>query len=75
MPIPSISRRTFLKSSAAAATALGFPAITYSQSPNSDIRVAVVGFNGRGQSHIGDLLKINGVKITGLCDVDETVLA
>jgi predicted dehydrogenase len=75
MPAHTISRRTFLKSSAAAATALGFPAIVHSQSPGSDIRVAVVGFNGRGQSHISDLLKINGVKITGLCDVDEKVLA
>jgi hypothetical protein len=70
MPIQSFSRRSFLKTSAAAATALGFPAIVRSQSPNSDIRVGVVGFNGRGNSHISDLLKINGVKITGLCDVE-----
>jgi len=75
MPTQSFSRRNFLKTSAAAATALGFPAIVRSQSPNSDIRVGVVGFNGRGNSHISDMLKINGVKITGLCDVDEKVLA
>jgi predicted dehydrogenase len=75
MSHPSFSRRTFLKTSALAASALGFPFIARSQSPGSDIRVGVVGFNGRGGSHISDLLKINGVKITALCDVDEKVLA
>ena len=74
MSHPSLSRRHFIKTSALAASALGFPFIARSQSPNSEIRVGVIGFNGRGQSHIGDLLKINGVKITGLCDVDEAVL-
>ncbi len=71
----SFSRRTFLKTSALAASALGFPAFVRSQSPNSEIRVGVIGFNGRGGSHISDLLKINGTKITALCDVDEKVLA
>ena len=75
MSLPSFSRRSFLKTSALAASALGFPAFVRSQSPGSDIRVGVVGFNGRGGSHISDLLKINGVKITALCDVDEKVLA
>ena len=74
MSHPTLTRRSFLKSSTAAATALAFPAIVRSQSPNSEIRVGIVGFAGRGQSHIADLLKINGVKITGLCDVDEQVL-
>ena len=74
MSLPSFSRRTFIKTSALAASALGFPFIARSQSPGSDIRVGVVGFNGRGGSHISDLLKINGVKITALCDVDEKVL-
>ena len=74
MSHPSFSRRTFLKTSALAASALGFPFIARSQSPGSDIRVGVVGFNGRGNSHIADLLKINGVKITALCDADEKVL-
>ncbi len=75
MSHPSLSRRTFLKTSALAASALGFPFIARSQSPGSDIRVGVIGFNSRGGSHISDMLKINGVKITALCDVDEKVLA
>ncbi len=67
-----LTRRTFLKTTAVAA--LAFPAITRSQSPNSEIRVGVVGFNSRGQNHIGDLLRINGVRISALCDIDEAVL-
>ena len=73
MNATTITRRTFLKTTAVAA--LGFPAITRSQSPNSDIRVGIIGFGGRGQSHISDLQKIGGVKITALCDIDESVLA
>ncbi len=72
-PTP-FTRRSFLQTTAAAASALAFPAIVRSQTAGSDIRVAIVGFNGRGQSHIADLLKVNGVKIAALCDVDETVL-
>lgn len=72
---PTLTRRSFLQTAAAAGTALAFPAIARSQSPGSDIRVGIVGFGGRGQSHIADLLKLNGVKITALCDVDEGILA
>ena len=75
MTTSTLTRRAFLKASAAATSALAFPSIVYSQSPNSDIRVGVVGFGGRGQAHIGDLLKLNGVKITGLCDIDAGILA
>lgn len=75
MTHPSFSRRQFIKTSALAASALGFPAIARSQSPNSEIRVAVVGFNSRGGNHIADLLKISGVKLAALCDIDEAVLA
>lgn len=69
----NINRRTFLKTTAVAA--IGFPAIARSQSPNSEIRVGIIGFGGRGQAHIGDLLKQNGVKISALCDIDESILA
>ena len=71
----TLTRRTFLKSTAAAATALGFPAIARSQAPGSEIRVGIIGFGGRGQSHIGDLLGIKGVKVAALCDADEGILA
>jgi predicted dehydrogenase len=69
------TRRSFLKNSAIAATALGFPAIGRAQSRSDEVRVAVIGFNGRGGSHISDLLLSKGVRITALCDVDEKVIA
>ncbi len=75
MTTSTFNRRTFLKTGAAAAAALGFPAFVRSQSPNSEIRVAVIGFNGRGEAHLSDLSKVSGVKISALCDVDEKVLA
>ncbi len=74
MSLPSLSRRHFLKTSALAASALGFPAFVRSQSPNSDIRVGLVGFNSRGQAHISAYLASKAARITAMCDVDTTVL-
>ncbi len=71
----TFSRRSFLQSTAAAATALGFPSIVRSQSLNEEIRVGIVGFNNQGQHHITSLRALDGVRITALCDVDERVLA
>ncbi len=72
-----MNRRTFLKSTAFTTTAVAFSARSWSQvaGANSDVRVAVVGFNGRGGNHISDLQKIPGVRLTALCDADENVLA
>ncbi len=71
------TRRSFLKSSILTTAALSLSARSYSQTEgaNSDIRVAVVGFNGRGGDHIQNYLKIKGVRIVALCDVDTAVLA
>ncbi len=41
---------------------------------NEDIRFAVVGFHGRGGSHIDGLRKVKGTRLVALCDVDSTVL-
>jgi predicted dehydrogenase len=38
------------------------------------VRIAVVGINGRGGSHISEFKKMDGVRIVGLCDVDLDVL-
>src|SRR5262245_24280403 len=81
------TRRQFLKKSAIAGVSFGAlpailraqqaPAAAASGSANGDIRIAVVGFHGRGGDHIGEFLKLKdqGVRLVGLCDVDETVLA
>jgi predicted dehydrogenase len=66
-----INRRHFLMSSAALPMALKASAL---QSPNDTVRVAVVGFNGRGRSHISAYLKMPNVEIAALCDVDQEVL-
>jgi predicted dehydrogenase len=72
----SLNRRHFLKSTALTAAAFSLPARSWAQveGSNSDVRVAVVGFGGRGQSHIETFGRMEGVRITALCDADETVL-
>ena len=70
------NRRTFLKTSALAAGALTFSARSWAQvtGANGDIRVAVIGLNGRGKNHVGSLAAIKGVRIVALCDPDTAVL-
>jgi predicted dehydrogenase len=43
-------------------------------SQNNTVRVAVVGFNGRGRSHISAYLKMPNVEVAALCDVDQSVV-
>lgn len=71
-----ITRRSFLKQSALAAGALSLSARSWSQvaGANEDIRMAVIGFNQRGQDHIAAWTKMQGVRLTALCDVDSAVL-
>src|SRR5688572_21828951 len=79
------TRRDFLKTSALAAAAVATPSFLSAASvgrvlgANDEIRVAVVGFNGRGGDHIGGLqsLRKKGerVRLAALCDVDSEVLA
>ena len=71
-----INRRRFLSSGAVAVTALSISPSLWAQptGANSDIRLAVVGFNGQGKSHIEGFRKIPGVRVVGLCDVDSAVL-
>ena len=70
------TRRSFLKQTALGAAALGFSARSWAavRGANDDIRMAVVGFNGRGKDHISAWTKIKGVRLTALCDVDAKVL-
>src|ERR1022692_590986 len=72
----TLTRRSFLKQAAFAAGALSLPARSWSQVPgaNHDIRMAVIGFNGRGRDHIKAWSKMAGVRLTALCDVDRAVL-
>ena len=71
-----LTRRTFMKSSIAAGVGLTL-ATPFSRvrGANNVIRVAVVGINGRGGSHISGFEEIDGVEVAALCDVDRKVLA
>ena len=75
------TRKEFLKSSAVAGSAALLPrnlsaaAVAPAGSPNGNVRVAIVGFNGKGGSHIREFQKIPGVTLAALCDVDAQLLA
>ncbi len=70
----TLNRRSFLKSTLAGAGITALAPFSRVRGANNDIRVAVVGFNGMGKSHINAYRKIPGVRIVALCDVDTRVL-
>src|SRR5437867_3953402 len=74
----TINRRTFLKTTALGAAAAGLPAYSWASAKgaNDAIRVAVVGFGGRGAEHIREMrgLANKNVRIAALCDVDSKIL-
>jgi len=69
-----MKRRLFLHTSAFAGTWSLLSPLARAQGANDDLRVAVIGFNGRGQSHIDSATKTKGVRLVALCDVDSKVL-
>ncbi len=69
-----LNRRSFLKSSVTAAGFAAFAPFSKVRGANNDVRVAVVGFNSMGKSHINAYRKMPGVRIVALCDVDTRVL-
>ncbi|MCX5646221.1 MAG: Gfo/Idh/MocA family oxidoreductase [Phycisphaerae bacterium] len=70
-----ITRRQFVKGSVAAGLgmALATP-MSRVLGANNDIRVAVVGINGRGSDHIKAFGDMKGVRLVAFCDVDRKVL-
>ncbi|HKQ38046.1 MAG TPA: Gfo/Idh/MocA family oxidoreductase, partial [Verrucomicrobiae bacterium] len=72
----NITRRNFLKTTLATAAAVNvpFPSITQEISPSDEVRVAVIGFHGRGGDHISGFSNRRGSRLTALCDVDKIVL-
>jgi predicted dehydrogenase len=77
----SIPRRKFIRNSLLAAAAFkAWPLMAQSSvksrviGANDDIRVAVVGFNGRGKNHIEAFSAMKGARLVALCDVDSVVL-
>jgi len=72
----AFSRRTFLKTAALASAGAYLSARSYAQvaGANGDIRIAVIGLNGRGKNHLSEFGKIKGVRVAALCDVDSAIL-
>ncbi len=70
----NVDRRTFLASAGAGAAALALGNGARAAGPNDQLRVAVVGVRGRGQSHIDAFSKNKATTLAALCDVDARVL-
>jgi len=74
--VKNLSRRSFLKTTALAAAGVTLSARSWGQvtGANGDVRVAVVGRNGRGKNHLASLRVLKGVRVVALCDADTAVL-
>ncbi len=70
------NRRSFLKASLLSTTALAVPARFWAAVPgaNDDVRLAVIGFGGRGGNHIDAFSRMKGVRLVALCDCDARIL-
>jgi predicted dehydrogenase len=60
------TRRTFVKTSIAVSSAALLPA----QSPNDAVRVAFIGVGNRGAYLLKHMLKVPGVNVVAICDID-----
>ncbi|MDI1249351.1 MAG: Gfo/Idh/MocA family oxidoreductase [Lacunisphaera sp.] len=72
-----MKRRTFLKATALGLAGAALSARSWAQvaGANGNIRVAVLGLNGRGKNHLTSLRALPGVRIVAVCDPDTAVLA
>jgi predicted dehydrogenase len=71
----TLPRRTFLKTTLAGTAALlSARAWARVAGANEDVRVAVVGLNGRGREHLRQLRALPGVRLVAICDIDTAVL-
>ncbi|QDT95609.1 Gfo/Idh/MocA family protein [Gimesia aquarii] len=69
-----VTRRSFLQTSAGAVAATSLLNNTARADINGKIRVAVLGVNGRGRTHIKAVGNIEGADVVLLCDPDKQVL-
>src|ERR1043165_2880577 len=71
--VSSSSRRTFLQRSlfATGASALGFPAVVSSKSPNSKMNIGFIAAGGRGGAHVSEAKNMTElVDVIAMCDVN-----
>lgn len=66
----NLTRRHFLATPAA----LGGAALLSAQSPNDTVRVAIIGVGNRGSFLLRHMLKVPGIKVVAICDLDPATL-
>jgi len=66
-----LTRRHFLTVPAAA---VGSAALLSAQSPNDTVRVAFIGVGNRGSYLLGHMLKVPGIQVVAICDIDPEAL-
>ncbi len=66
-----LTRRSFLATTALATTIAPWSRVL---GANSDVRVAVIGANTIGKTHLKGFPLIPGVRVVGVCDVDSEIL-
>jgi predicted dehydrogenase len=69
----NLTRRDFVKSTAAVGAAMALP-FSRARGANSDLRVGVAGIRGRGDGLANEFNDLKGVRLVALCDVDSGVL-
>ena len=66
------TRRQFLKQTAAAGAVLsplGTPLPAHETAPKKTLRLGFVGVGVKGSSHIGHLMRMEGVELRAVCDI------
>lgn len=69
MPIMT-NRRSFLKKSGLAVSALGFPNILTAQNAGEKLKIGLIASGGKGGAHISQILGAGDI-VTAFCDVDK----
>ena len=66
----NFTRRHFL----GAPAVLGSAALLSAQAPNDSVRVGFIGVGNRGSALLRNMLKVPGVKVVAICDIDPATL-
>ena len=70
---PMNTRRHFLKQAGSASAALGTPLLGQEAArpaaPKQTLRLGFVGVGVKGSSHVGHLMRLEGVELRAVCDI------
>ncbi len=64
----SLTRRNFLRTAALAT--LAFPAVVRARNLNSQVQIAAIGVDGKGESDINEVASHAKARFVGFCDID-----